>query len=305
MRVLVTGARGFIGRHCVAELVARGHEVHGITSSGAPGAADGATTHRADLMTGGGAKDVLASVRPTHLLHLAWVTTPGAFWTDPVNEAWLERSRQLIREFTAAGGKRVVVAGTGAEYDWTGGVCDETSTPLAPSTLYGRTKRALFDDLRSFAPANGLSWAWGRVFWLYGPGEPLPRLVPSIIASLLRDEPARCTAGTQVRDFMHVADVGAGLARLAESGVEGAVNVASGAGVAIADVARKIGDRMGRPHLIALGARPTPAGEPPLVVAATRRLRDEVGYTPRIGLDAGLAQTIDAMRRDARPSGEA
>jgi nucleoside-diphosphate-sugar epimerase len=301
MRVVVTGARGFIGRHSVAELVALGHEVHGVTSSSAPGAKD-VTWHRADLLAGEGAA-VLRDVRPDVLVHLAWVTIPGAFWADPSNDAWLAASRTLVDEFVAGGGKRVVVAGTCAEYDWSGGVCDEATTPLRPSTLYGRRKDELRAHVERTAAAAGVSWAWGRVFWLYGPGEPLPRLVPSIIASLLRDEPALCTEGTQRRDFLHVADVGAAMARLAASGVAGAVNIASGDAVAVADVARKIGELMGKPSLVRLGARPSPSGDPPLVVAATRRLRDEVGFAPRWDLTSGLEQTIAAMGAAMRAGG--
>ncbi len=298
MRVVVTGARGFIGRHCAAELVSLGHEVHGVTTSAAPAAAKGVTWHRADVLAKDGLRAVLRDVRPSHLVHLAWVTTPGAFWADPSNDAWLAASKRLVADFVAEGGKRVVVAGTCAEYDWSGGVCDETTTPLKPSTLYGQRKDELRAEVERTATASGLSWAWGRVFWLYGPGEPLPRLVPSIIASLLKDEPALCTAGTQRRDFLHVADVGAAMARLAASDVTGAVNIGSGDAVAVADVARKIGELMGKPSLIRLGAKPTPAGDPPLVVAATKRLRDEVGFAPRWHLASGLEQTIAAMRAD-------
>jgi UDP-glucose 4-epimerase len=302
MRVVVTGARGFIGRHCAAELASLGHEVHGVTSSMAPGAA-GVVWHRVDLLSDDRARAVMHDVRPSHLVHLAWVTTPGAFWEDPSNDAWLAASKRLVREFAACGGRRVVVAGTCAEYDWSGGVCDETTTPLRPSTLYGRRKDELRADVERVAGESGLSWAWGRVFWLYGPGEPLPRLVPSIVASLLRDEPALCTEGTQRRDFLHVQDVGAAMARLAACEVKGPVNIGSGDAVAVADVARKIGELMGKPSLVRLGARPSPAGDPPLVVAAVRRLRDEVGFTPAWDLAAGLAQTISAMRSAPRADG--
>jgi len=296
MRVVVTGARGFIGRHCVAELASLGHEVHGVTSAAAPPAAKGLTWHRADVLSDDGLHAVLRDARPSHLVHLAWVTTPGAFWSDPSNDAWLDASKRLVRDFAACGGKRVVVAGTCAEYDWSGGMCDEATTPLRPSTLYGRRKDELRADVERVAAESGLSWAWGRVFWLYGPGEPLPRLVPSIVASLLRDEPALCTEGTQRRDFLHVEDVGAAMARLAACEVTGPVNIGSGDAVAVADVARKIGEIVGKPSLIRLGARPSPAGDPPLVVAATHRLRDEVGFVPRWDLASGLAQTIAAMR---------
>ena len=295
-RVLVIGARGFIGRSATDELVRRGHEVHALTSSADEPATRGIQWHHADLLAGDGCRRILDDVRPTHLLHLAWVTAVGTFWTDPSNEPWFRASRQLIRDFASCGGRRVVAAGTCAEYDWsTAGVCDEASTPLRPATPYGRWKDALRQELET-ATGGVASSAWARVFWLYGPGEPRSRLVPSIAINLLRGEPALCSSGTQRRDFSFVADVAAAMVQLLDSDVRGAVNVASGEAVPVADVAMRIGRLIGRPELVRLGARPTAAAEPPLVVADVRRLRDEVGYSPRFDLDAGLAITIDVLR---------
>ena len=63
-------------------------------------------------------------------------------------------------------------------------------------------------------PPGDLSTAWGRIFYLYGPGEYPSRLVPSVIGSLLHDEPARCTHGRQLRDYLHVADVASAFAAI-------------------------------------------------------------------------------------------
>src|SRR5688500_310938 len=147
MRVLVTGARGFIGRPCVAELVRRGHEVHGISSARDPSGSAGVTWHHADLLSRTGAAAVLRRVRPSHLVHLAWITTPGEFWASPANDEWFAASRRLLGSFLESGGARVVAAGSVAEYDWRGGVCDEAATPLRPATPYGRSKNALREHL--------------------------------------------------------------------------------------------------------------------------------------------------------------
>jgi len=79
--------------------------------------------------------------------------------------------------------------------------------------------------------------------------------------------------------------------------VEGAVNVASGRPVALAEVVEKVAARAGRPELVRLGAIPAPAGEPPALYADARRLREEVGWSPRYDLDEGLAETVEWLRR--------
>jgi nucleoside-diphosphate-sugar epimerase len=286
-RILVTGARGFVGRHCLPLLQERGYEVHAVTSTGEDGVRDGVRWHRANLLTD--PAGVVRDVEPTHLLHLAWITTPGAYWTSPENLDWVAASLALLRAFT---GERAVLAGTCAEYDWSHGLCSERITPLQPATLYGECKRALQGVTEAYARQARLSIAWGRLFFLYGPDEHPARLVPSVARALLRGEEALCTSGDQIRDFLHVQDVAGAFVALLESEVTGPVNIASGTPVAVKDVIRGIAERTGRPDLLRLGARPMPAGEPPQLTADVRRLREEVGWTPGFSVDEGLDDTV-------------
>ena len=62
----------------------------------------------------------MKDLRPSHLLHFAWYVTPGKFWTSPENIDWLQASLDLVTSFLDCGGERSVIAGTCAEYDWTG-----------------------------------------------------------------------------------------------------------------------------------------------------------------------------------------
>ena len=299
-RVLLTGATGFIGRHCLPSLLASGYDVHAVSSKPNPGSrvfphspnlAD-VNWHQTDLLDAEQVAKLVASLKPTHLLHFAWFVAPGKFWTSPENLRWVQASVELLNAFASNGGKRVVVAGSCTEYDWTYGYCSEERTPLMPSTLYGSCKHALQIMLGAFARQTGISAAWGRIFFLYGPHEHPARLVASVIRSLLKDEPARCSPGDQIRDFLHVRDVADAFVALLEAVVTGPVNIGSGQPVAVKEIVHKIADRLGRPGLAHLGALPAAPNEPPLVVADVRRLSEEVGWTPRYGLDDGLEQTI-------------
>lgn len=284
-RVLVTGASGLIGKPAVAALLDQGHEVHAVARTIPDALPDGVTWHVCDLLAPGAAENLAQEVCATHLLHLAWVTEHGEFWNAPQNLRWKDVTQRLIEAFQASGGTRVVVAGSCAEYDWTDlgdGVCREGVTPLKPHTLYGQTKLETYKWLAEFSRKTALSFAWGRVFLLFGEGESPKRLVPSIARALSEGREAKCSSGKQIRDFMDARDVGSAFATLLTSPAEGAVNVASGETHTIAEVATILGEISGRPELVRLGALVDRSDDPAKLVACVDRLRQEVGFKPTL-----------------------
>lgn len=294
-KVLVTGATGFIGRHSIEHLVRRGFEVHSVSSK--PAALAGATHHVCDLLDHGATDQLIGSLRPSHLLHFAWYAVHGLYWTSEENLRWLEASLSLARSFQRNGGRRIVAAGSCAEYDWSEHHFSENGTRLAPSTLYGVCKHSLQSILSVWGPQAGLSVAWGRLFFLYGPAEQPQRLVPSVITAVLKGREAKCTEGTQVRDFQHVADAAGAMTALLDSDVQGPVNIGSGLGLATRDVVLAIADRLEARPLIKLGAIPMRVDDPPLLVADVNRLRKEVGWKDQYDLMAGLEETIAWWRQ--------
>jgi nucleoside-diphosphate-sugar epimerase len=293
-RIIVTGATGFIGRHVLGELVGRGYEVHAL---GRSPVGEGRTTwHRCDLLMPGAAEPLVRAVQADSLLHLAWNATPGVFWSAADNLDWVAATLQLFRVFADAGGRRAVFAGTCAEYDWSADLLVEDETPLRPRTLYGRAKRAAGEMLTDPGAAQGVSVAWGRLFFVYGPGEPPGRLVPDLIAGLLAGRPVDCTDGRQERDFIHVKDAARAFADILASDFCGSVNIASGQCRPVATLIEEIGRQIGRPELIRLGAIPLGDNEPRRLAAGMRRLSDLIGFKPRFDISRGIADTLSAYR---------
>jgi nucleoside-diphosphate-sugar epimerase len=296
-RVLVTGARGFVGRHSLQPLAKRGYEIVAPTSGTASGTASGSdlAVHwvTCDLLDAGATERLIAATRPTHLLHLAWYTEHGRFWNGRENLPWLAASIRLIDAFVASGGERAVIAGSCAEYDWSAPQpCGEFSTPLHPHTLYGACKTALMDVTSAHAAIAGFSLACGRIFLAHGPHEGAARFVPSLIRSMLAEQPALMTHGLQQRDFLHVADVADAFAALLDCAVTGPVNIGSGQPVRLLDVAKHISHRLDRLPLLHAGALPARPDDPDALYADAARLRDEVRWTPRFSLAAGLDDSI-------------
>jgi nucleoside-diphosphate-sugar epimerase len=287
-------------------LIAAGYDVHGVMTHAAqrlPDELRGAQVHCGDLLDPDSVDTLIDAVKPTHLLHFAWIATPGVYWTSPDNARWLAMSQHLLRRFQACGGSRVVMAGSCAEYDWSKlGICYERTSPLAIDsgatvTPYAKCKSAMQRALERIGTAGGVSTAWGRVFFQYGPGEHPDRLVASVARNLLSGREALCSHGRQIRSFLHVADVGAAFAALLDSDIQGPVNIGAGDEVTIGELLGELARQVGRPELLRLGARDAPLAEPALLLPDVERLRAELGWRPRFTLREGLANTIDWWRK--------
>jgi nucleoside-diphosphate-sugar epimerase len=287
-RILVTGATGFVGRHVLPALRARGFEVHGV---GRSPQAD-VTLHEADLLVPEARRALVETIRPTHLLHLAWEAEPGRYWTSPANLDWVAASLDLARLFALQGGRRFVGAGTCAEYEWGSARLDEAATPCRPATLYGAAKDGTRRILAAYADTHAFSLAWARLFYLYGPGERRGRLVPDAIHALTTGSVFPTSTGHQRRDFLHVADAAGALAALAASDVAGPVNIGSGAAIPVRRILDGLAARIGGADRLAYGARPSGPAEPPVIEAETRILTAEIGFRPTFDLERGLDDTV-------------
>lgn len=297
---LVTGASGFIGRRVLPRLIARGFEVHAVSRS-APGEPAGAHWHDADLGDYDAVDRLIRSVRPTHLLHLAWRATSGDYYHSPSNVLSLRDGLGLIDTFVRAGGERFVGAGSSAEYDLSlGRDLVEDRTPLMPNGLYGVCKKALFEVTARHAEQTGTQQAWGRVFFCYGPGEHPSRLVPTIVRELDRGAGVPFQSGTTVRDYVHVDDAAEAFAALVDSTAVGAFNIGSGVPIALNAFVRALATECGRPDGVLFDAVPTPAYEPPRVVADVTRIARELGWTAQMPLRDGLRETVAWWREPGR-----
>jgi nucleoside-diphosphate-sugar epimerase len=293
-RVLVTGASGFVARHTLAPLAARGFEVHAVARRPRPDdlADVELTWHTGDMLDADVRRGLLADVAPTDLLHAAWYLEPGKYTGSPQNLDWVAASIDFARAFEAAGGRRIVTVGSCFEYEHgVIPVLTETS-PLRPSTVYGAAKQSLATALDALARSTELSSAWARLFYLYGPHEDRRRLIADIASSVLEGREVATGPGTALRDYMFIADAGDALAALLASDVSGPVNVATGDAPPVRDLVERIATAAGRPELVQFGARPAPPNDPPEIRADVTRLREEVGWSALTSMDEGVRQTV-------------
>ena len=286
--VLVTGATGLIGRELAEPLLAAGFDVHAITIDDAH-PDNGVHWIPGNLFDAAFLRETVRTLRPSHLLNMAWSTT-GDYLTSDVNFDFLEAGIQLAREFAAAGGQRAVYAGTCFEYRFNDAPLREDG-PLEPNrNHYTFCKNALRETAGRIFTSAGVSFAHGRIFYVYGRGEAPTRLCGRLVNNLRRGDPVTISDGSLLRDYIYTRDIAGAFAALLASDVEGPVNICTGRPVSLRDFALAAARRFGREDLLVF--QQGPSGQPPRIVGDATRLVREVGFTPRYTLDEALDEIV-------------
>jgi nucleoside-diphosphate-sugar epimerase len=295
----VTGGCGFIGARAVRRLVKEGWNVAvferpGVSPWRVNDIRDRIEIVAADLASRGFVQDFLRQWRPDACLHLAWYAEPGKYLDSKINIEHVRHSLDLLEDLIASGCKNVVMAGTCAEYDTADEILKEDA-PAKPATLYAACKLATGVIAQRVAEDASVPLAWARLFYLFGPGEDTRRMAPALIRALFKGEEFRASAGSQVRDYLHVDDVASGLVALLRRRASGVFNVSSGIPTTVSDLMRLIGDEIGRSELIRFGAAPTRAWEPAFICGDSSKLRS-LGWSPAYSLRDAVRNAIQYWR---------
>ena len=250
--------------------------------------------HQANMLDEDSVRALCALVQASHLLHFAWYVNPKDYKTSPANDRWAAATLSLLEAFKANGGVRAVLAGSCIEYDWSTAEesYSEEMTAKDHPTAYGHAKNETRHLAEAFCEKSGVSFAWGRIFFLYGPHEARARLVPYVITSIEGGTPALLGSCEQLRDYMYVKDVADAFSALVDSNVTGVVNVCSGIALSVKDLVLNIAQALGKTDLIRFGARPD-RDEPARIAGDIHRLKEEVGWQPRYSLEQGIQETTD------------
>ena len=299
-KTLVTGAAGFIGQHLLAALAAGGAKIATLDHHRSP--RDGSSeSHVGDLRDAAFVARAVRESAPDLIFHLAAFRQRSTGINDFVRalETNVLGSLHLFAAAAAQSSlKAIVVMGTAEEYGRNAAPFLETMREL-PVSAYSHSKQALTHLCEVLHDLHGLPAVVLRPSIAYGPGQSSDMFLPALIRSLLADTPFPMTAGEQTRDFVYVSDVvDAMLLAATGTGLAGQIlNIGSGQPVTIAALAHKVAALTGKPQLLQVGKLPYRHGEIMSYTVDTAKARALTGWSPQVGLEKGLAATIDFFRQ--------
>lgn len=278
MKIAVTGATGFVGKHVIERLLHTDVEIVASSRhSPTEGWSSSKVRHVALDMAFPSDQDYKALGSPDVLIHLAWAGLPN-YASLHHFEVELPRQYAFLKSMIQAGLPSLVVAGTCYEYGLRGGELVESMEGV-PSNPYGYAKAALRSQLEFLRARQPFDVTWARMFYMYGEGQPPTSLYTQLVQAVRRgDKSFPMSHGEQLRDFLPVTEVAEALVKLAiETRGAGVVNVCSGRPVSVRDFVGELLKRNGWSIDLELGRLPYSTYEPIAFWGSPVRLHALVG----------------------------
>lgn len=308
MRVLVTGAAGFVGWHLTEALVKAGENVVALVRPSVASSDDSKRRMKkleALLPTAGGKleivraeigsniKDVIQKIRPDVCVHLAgrsWVRE-SIGWPEQYVEANLNRTASLLDALRLAGCQRIVFASTSIVYGIDAPLpYMEEEIGSAPASPYGATKLGCEILLNSYAAVYGMQAVNLRLFSVYGP-ELRPDAVQYLIANaILRNKPFTVFGdGTSMRDYIEVSDaVAAIISAVRGKQSHAALNIGSGFGTSLLELIDMVENGLGKK--VERVFKPAVPGELPTIIPDITLSIEKLDWEPKCTIEDGIGR---------------
>ena len=301
MRLLITGASGFVGAKTLELALAAGHEVAAPVRPQSParrlaGFAGRYQRLSLDLNDRASLTAALADFRPEAIIHVAWAGVGNAARFDQcqITEN-IDAACGLVEAGAAAGCTAFIGTGSQGEYGAGSAMCEDALAQ--PTTLYGAAKVAALYLTRQLAAQSGMRHAWLRLFSTYGPGDNDGWLIPSLITQMLRGTRPQTTLGTQYWDWLYIDDVARGLLAAATTPTaSGVFNLGSGEPVQVRAAVEAIRDLAAPGMELVFGEIPFRPDQVMHMQANIERLKAATGWAPQVPFAEGIARTVEWYR---------
>ncbi|NPA53463.1 MAG: NAD(P)-dependent oxidoreductase [Aquificae bacterium] len=307
MKVLITGASGFIGKNFLKKLQNTPYEIVTITRK--PFSLGKEKNYSLDLKNSQKLKDILEEEKPDTVVHLA---AGGVKYGEgtledifKINAFSIINILDILKEINHY--PKIIVAGSGFEYSLKNEPLKETDC-LNPLSLYGISKATQSMLLRRYK--DDFTIFLLRFFSVYGVGEASHRFFPYIISETIKGNKVKLTGCEQIRDFINVEDVSQCLLEFLKKDEEKGFfdfNVASGKEISLKEAVNIISNllkKYGFEPDIEFGALPYRKDEPMYYVADINKLKNYLNWEPKISLEEGLEKLIqehlDVLKRENR-----
>lgn len=241
MKILFTGATGFVGSHIRKETEKADNEIMFLIAEGeefTPKSGNSIVI-KADLRDLAKIKDAIKSFGPEACIHCAWQGIPD--YGEEMSKLNLFNSIALMDLlFKETGCKKAIISGSCLEYGKIKGVCRESETGK-PNRFFAWAKQSLYSYADLLASKNDRALIWFRMFYVYGPGQRKGSLIPSIVSSFQKGEKPDINRPFNANDFIYMADAAKAYRTVLEKEIaSGIYNLGSGKATRVSDICRLV-----------------------------------------------------------------
>jgi len=285
-KVLITGATGLIGKEALAFLKNEGFEIYATTM--------GNTSDKSvnwllcNLFDDNALTKLFTEIKPDYLLNFAWITG-GDYLTNEKNLLFRDAGFKMLKLFRENGGKRAVYAGTCFEYEITPEIITE-KTKINPKTLYAQCKNELNQMCSTYAKENGLSFEWGRIFYVFGHNENPTRITAQILNCMRKNKVFELGAPNNLLDYMYTKDIADAFVHLLKSDYEGCVNICTGKGILLKDYALLIQKLCEKENLVKYDEN---VKSTLTCVGDNKILSQKIGFTPKYTIESAFKEILN------------
>ena len=232
-KILITGGAGFTGRHCIEVLSNSEYEIYASYYTRKPGVEKkNVKWFFLDILDSKATEEAIESIRPNYIINCAWYVEHGKYLTSPLNVKYIYATVYLWELFCRFGGSKGIFLGTCLEKKEKGSHYFET--------IYTQSKIANEKLIRLLNQKYNIPYVWGRIFGIYGPGEPKQRIVPHLIDCYSKDIQPEILNPNFYYDYCYVKNFAWIIQDLLFSNVDGIVDIGESNLISLGSLAKYI-----------------------------------------------------------------
>lgn len=296
MRIMLTGANGFLGSHLVKHFVNTGDEVYAVSLNAYRliDVMDKIQFSACPINVITSLEKRIHEFNPDIILHLAW--TGGNNYASINNNFQFKKNlpglADLMEIMERHNLHRFICVGSAAEYGDHKGIIKENNKEN-PTSLYGTCKLMAKQYSEQFCKSRGIDWTWLRPFYTFGPEDVPTRLVPSVITKCLKKEEIQLNDCEMWVDYLYISDFVDAVDSLIDKRKTGVYNVCSGKANMVKNLIDDIATKTNNESNIKMGVIPNRPDMPDSILGTHTKLSTSTGWYPKIGLNEGLTKTIE------------